>query len=498
MAKRMTATKSPRTATSETIPTSTTTTNTSQRSAASPFERELPHSLDAERALLGSLLLEDTAISEAIAALEGVGADGFWLQRHQQLYDLVLSLWKENQPIDGVIIKDELVRRGQFEQIGGYEFLASLIDCVPSARRVREYARIVRDKYLLRQLINATHYVVEAAYDQSESAQQVLDYAEKSIFDVTERRVSGGPQLLPDLIEQVFARIQDLDGRSLTGLPTGFAELDDLTCGLQPAELIIIAGRPSMGKTALGVNMAEHMALNEGLPVLFFSLEMSSQQVAQRIMCSRAGVNSERLRKGQHSSADLGQLQQVADQARNRPLLVDDTASLSVLELRARARMAYRKHAVRAIFVDYLQLMHTPGAESRQQEVAAISRGLKALAKELNVPVIAMAQLNRGPEDRSNNRPRMSDLRESGAIEQDADVIMLLHRESYYKVGEDPSANDDTGAELIIAKQRNGPVDTIKLVFDRRTTRFKPRIAGDRYDGYPEAQRGADDDVSFP
>ncbi|RMF84428.1 MAG: replicative DNA helicase, partial [Planctomycetota bacterium] len=459
----------------------------------------LPHSLDAERALLGSLLLEDTAISEAIAALEGAGSDVFWLGRHQQLYELILSLWKDNQPIDGVVIKDELVRRGQFEQLGGYEFLASLIDSVPSTRRVREYARIVLEKYLLRQLINATHYVVEAAFNQSESAQQVLDFAEQTIFDVTERRVSGGPQMLPDLITQVFERIQDLDGKSLTGLPTGFTELDDLTCGLQPSELIIIAGRPSMGKTALGVNIAEHMAMTEGLPVLFFSLEMSSQQVAQRIMCSRAGVNSERLRKGQHSSADLSRLQQVADEARNRPLLVDDTASLSILELRARARMAYRKHAIRAVFVDYLQLMHAPGSENRQQEVAAISRGLKALAKELEVPVIAMAQLNRGPEDRSHNRPRMSDLRESGAIEQDADVIMLLHREAYYKVGEDPAAADDTGAELIIAKQRNGPVDTIKLVFDRQTTRFKPRVAGGHYDDYPEAQSGGDDDdISFP
>jgi replicative DNA helicase len=339
---------------------------------------------------------------------------------------------------------------------------------------------------------------MDAAFDDQLPAGEILDLAEREIFDVTEKRVTGAAQPLPDLIEEVFQKIQDLDGSAVTGEPTGFFELDELTCGLQPTELIIVAGRPSMGKTAIGLNMAEHIALNENppRPVLFFSLEMSSQQVAQRILCSRARVDSQRLRRGKHSAEELQRLMAVADEIRGRPLLVDDTSGLSILELRARARLAYRKHGIRAVFVDYLQLMHTPGAESRQQEVAEISRGLKALAKELKIPVVAMAQLNRKPEDRSSNRPRMSDLRESGAIEQDADLVALLHRESYYKLGDDQDADQDPTAELIIAKQRNGPVGTVKLHFNRQWTRFDNPQYGDRYEGTYEAQHAGD--VDFP
>ncbi len=445
------------------------------------------------------MLLEDTAIGEAITALKDAGPSLFWFEKHQQLFDLIVDLWNSGKPVDGVVIQEALARSGSFEQLGGYDFLAGLVSSVPSALRVADYARIVREKAILRQLIRATHKAMEAAFDDRRPTAEVLDLAEKEIFDVTERRVAGGVQALPDLIEDVFRRIEKLDGSALTGEPTGYFELDDLTCGLQPAELIIIAGRPSMGKTALGLNIAEHIALDEDppRPVLFFSLEMSSQQVAQRILCSRARVDAQRLRRGQHTGEELQKLMQVADEMRGRPLFVDDTSALSVLELRARARMMHRKHQLRAIFVDYLQLMHAPGSESRQQEVAEISRGLKALAKELHLPVVAMAQLNRKPEDRSSSRPRMSDLRESGAIEQDADLIALLHRDSYYKIGEDPDAEDDSSAELIIAKQRNGPVGTVKLHFNRRWTRFdNPQYDGDRFAETYEAQQAGD--VEFP
>ncbi len=444
------------------------------------------------------MLLEDAAISEAITALKDMGPSLFWLEKHQKLYDLVLELWKENKPLDGVLLKKELARSGEFDKLGGYDFLGSLVSSVPSALRVREYAEIVREKATLRQLIGATHRAMDAAFDDKLPTPEILDLAEREIFDVTEKRVTGGPQPLPDLIEEVFQRIQDLDGSALTGEPTGFFELDDLTCGLQPAELIIIAGRPSMGKTAIGLNMAEHIALDEDppRPVLFFSLEMSSQQVAQRILCSRARVDSQRLRRGRHSAEELQRLMAVADEIRGRPLLVDDTSSLSILELRARARMAYRKHRIRAVFVDYLQLMRAPGVESRQQEVAEISRGLKALAKELSVPVVAMAQLNRKPEDRGSNRPRMSDLRESGAIEQDADLVALLHRESYYKLGENQDTEDDPTADLIIAKQRNGPVGTVKLHFNRQWTRFDNPQYGEQYENVYEAQKAGN--VNFP
>lgn len=455
----------------------------------SAFERELPHALDAERAVLGSMLLEESAIGSAITVLGDAGPDAFWAEKHRRLFAQMVELWKASRPMDGVVIKDELVRSGHFEQLGGYDFLAELVNSVPSALRINDYAQIVREKYLLRQLIAATHGVLETAFADNQPAGEILDTAEKQIFTVTERRVTSDSQSLATLIEDVFRQIEKLDGRMLTGEATGFYQLDELTSGFQPAELIIVAGRPSMGKTALGLNIAEHMALVEGHPVLFFSLEMSRQQVAQRILCSRARVDSHRLRRGMHSTQELQLLQQVAEEIQHKPLFIDDTSSLSILEMRARARMAFRRHKIQAIFVDYLQLARAPGAESRQQEVAEISRGLKALAKELNVPVVAMAQLNRNPEDRSGNRPRMSDLRESGAIEQDADLIALLHREGYFKdQSDDHPDGTDSEAELIIAKQRNGPVGTVKLQFNRRSTRFENPASGGRYSDVPEAQ----------
>jgi replicative DNA helicase len=330
---------------------------------------------------------------------------------------------------------------------------------------------------------------MQAAYDDDQSAQQILDYAESEIFSVTERRVTDGAAALPDLVHEVFRQLDQRGEGVITGEPTGYYELDELTCGLQPAELIIVAGRPSMGKTALGLNIAEHLAIQEDppRPVLFFSLEMSRQQVAQRILCSRARVNSHHFRRGRIGPAERDRLFAAAEEITGKPLLIDDASGLSLLELRARARMAVRKNRIRAILVDYLQLLHVFNAESRQAEVAEISRGLKALAKELNVPVVAMAQLNRNPEDRTGNRPRMSDLRESGAIEQDADLIMLLHRESYYKAKEDPAADADPGALLIVAKQRNGPVGDVELHFNCELTRFDNPMPVGRYQNYPEA-----------
>ena len=473
-------------------------------------ERALPHAPDAERALLGSMLLEQTAIGEAITILKDAGSSAFFFPKHQKLYDHIVELYDENKAIDGVVIKDELDRRGLFDELGGYDFLADLVNAVPSALRVRHYAEIVREKHLLRELIGATHRVMDTAYEDGRPPAEILDYAEQEVFGVTERRVSSSPETLLEQIDALFKKIEDKQPH--TGEETGFFELDDLLCGLQPSELIIVAGRPSMGKTALGLNMAENLALTQGKPTLFFSLEMSRQQVAQRILCSRARVNSHRLRRGRVTDQDLERLKDAADEISGRPLFVDDSSSLSILELRARARMAYRKHSVKAIFVDYLQLMHARGWETRQAEVAEISRGLKALAKELNVPIVAMAQLNRNPEDRTGNRPRMSDLRESGAIEQDADVVMLLHRESYYKtnravddalqggVGGGPQAAqtpEDTTAELIIAKQRNGPVGTIKLHFSKQWTRFDNHKPGQEYETVREAQY-FDDDVQFP
>lgn len=471
--------------------------------ASSVFQRALPHSQEAERAVLGSMLIDESAVGEAIQVFRGFGDRLFYFERHQRLYDILLKMYDESRPIEAVVVKDELLRLGVFQDLGGYDFLAGLAHAVPSALRVRHYAQIVREKALLRQLIGATHRVMETAYDDAQPAGEILDLAERELFTVTEQRVGGGIFLLPDLIREVFEGIDARadDPHALLGVPTGYILLDEMTAGLQRGELIIVAGRPSMGKTAFGLNVAEHMAIRENRPTLFFSLEMSRQQVAQRLLCSWARVDSHRFRRGRLNDQDMDRLRAAAGQLAGRPLIIDDSSNLSVLELRARARMAARRHKVEAIFVDYLQLLRAPGSESRQTEVAEISRGLKALAKELHVPVVAMAQLNRKTEDRTGNRPRMSDLRESGAIEQDADVIMLLHRESYYKAADQQGEEDNT-AELIIAKQRNGPVGDVPLHFNKQWTRFdnhQPNVGGFG-GGYPDAgySNAAYPDAAFP
>lgn len=432
----------------------------------SVYDRELPHSPDAERALLGSMLLDTRAIGEAVLALGECGATAYFFERHQLLHDFIVRLWNENRAIDGVVIKDELRRAGLHDTIGGLEFLGELISSVPSALRVREYAGIVREKHILRQLIGAMHKATDLAFDAKLAADEILDRVEQSIFDVTERRVGEATRAIGADIDAVIARY--MSGEQITGEPTGFYAYDDITCGLVPSELIVVAGRPGMGKTTLGMCMAEHLAVVERRPVLFVSLEMSRGELTHRIMCSRAGVNSLKLRRGRCNAGELANLQEAGAAIRDAPLFVDDSPGMSILELRARVRMAKRRHGIVAAFVDYLQLMAGRG-DTRQEEVAAISRGLKALAKELQIPVVALAQLNRKPDDRSDGRPRMSDLRESGAIEQDADVIALLHRDSYYTPDDQSKQHD---AEVIIAKQRNGPTGKINLHFDRACTRF--------------------------
>ncbi|MBK9127063.1 MAG: replicative DNA helicase [Phycisphaerales bacterium] len=444
------------------------------------LERLLPQDEKAERALLGAMIQSREAINDVVPILADLGSV-FSRESHQWLYNALADLYNANRlSDDGLVLADELKRRGVWDKLGGWKFLQALLDDVPSYLRARQYAEIVRDKALLRHLINALHKVMNVAFEARRPAKEILDQAEHEIFAVTERRASGEAQPIADLVREAFKTIERRDADALSGEPTGYPELDDLTSGLQRGDLVIVAGRPSMGKTAFGLNLAENMAIHYKRPVLFFSLEMSRQQIAQRILCSRARVDAHRLRRGRHSQADLERLTATGHELSEAPLLVDDSSDLTILETRARARMAFRRHQIAAIFVDYLQLMRVPGTESRQVEVATISRGLKALAKDLNVPVIAMAQLNRGPEDqkqRKGNRPRMSDLRESGAIEQDADVIMLLHREAYYRSGEDAGGEgdgdgEDNLAEVIVAKQRNGPTGTIKLHFNRQYTRF--------------------------
>lgn len=431
-----------------------------------------PHDLDAEMAVLGSMMLDRQAVEAVLPIIQRDEIDWFYRPDHRVLFQLVVDVYDRNEPIDLIVVLNELRRRGQVGQIGGEEYLVRLAESVPSWHNAAHYAAIVRDKGMLRDLIGCAGRIGEIAYADADEARLILDKAEEQLFAVTQQRVSGHAVALGDMLQVVYQKLESRDGGYLTGLSTGFHELDDLTSGLQLGDLIIVAARPSMGKTALGLNMAENMAMNDRnpLPVAFFSMEMSSQQIAQRILCSRGRVDAQRMRRGMLSHEDIQQLGYVCEQLAEAPMYIDDTPGMTALELRSKVRRFKRQYDIQAVFVDYLQLMHSPShSESRQQEIAAISRSLKSLGRELNIPVIAMAQLNRQAESREGHRPRMSDLRESGAIEQDADVIMLLHREEYFKP-QDESVKGK--AEIIVAKQRNGPTATVELQFNHKLTRF--------------------------
>ncbi len=436
-----------------------------------PRLRVLPQSLEAEMGLLGSMMLDREVIGSVLQIIRPDESDRFSRDDHRRLYKVLVELYDQNKPIDLIVVRDELERRGLLEDVGGVDYLVQLAESVPSAANAEHYAGIVRDKALLRDLIGCCADVTNLAYSQGEDARTILDRAEEKLFLVTEQRVTQHVAPIREFLEETFRLIESREGHYYTGLPTGFVELDDLLSGLQKGELIIVAARPSMGKTAFGLTIAEHLAADERKPVAFFSMEMSRQQIAQRLLCSRGRVDSHRLRRGMLTEPEIQHLQNVVNDLLDIPLFVDDTPGMTVLELRAKARRLRRQHEIAAVFVDYLQLMYTPGAENRQQEIATISRGLKALARELNIPVVAMAQLNRSPEGREGHRPRMSDLRESGAIEQDADVVLLLHREEYYKPHDDNPEIKGI-AEVIIAKQRNGPIGDVKLHFERQLTRF--------------------------
>jgi replicative DNA helicase len=424
-----------------------------------------PHDLEAEMSLLGSMMLSREAIEMAVPILGRHEAHRLYLPDHQELYAVLVDLYDQAKPIDLVVVKDELQRRRKLE-----------VQSVGSWVHAEHYAAIVRDKSLLRDLIGCAGRMIEAAYEHTDQAREILDRAEKTLFEVTERRITQQAVSLGDMLTEVYRLIESGAGAQVTGVPTGFIELDEISCGLQPGELVIVAARPSMGKTALGLNMAERMAVDERLPTVFFSMEMGRQQVAQRILCARGRVDSHKMRRGMLSEGEIAQLGYVCQALEGAPLLIDDTPGMSLLELRAKVRRLRMQKKVACVLAS--------GKESRQLEIAYISRGLKALARELHIPVVAMAQLNRATEAREGHRPRMSDLRESGAIEQDADVVMLLHREEYYRP-QDLALKGQ--AELIIAKQRNGPTGTIKLHFNKQLTRFDnlsvaPEQAGGRGD----------------
>ena len=434
------------------------------------LEKPLPNNLDAERSVLGAILLDNNALNTAI---ENLRAEDFFLDQHRRVFTQMIALGEAQQAIDLITLTEELHRRGDLEASGGAPYLASLADGMPKVSNVEHYARIVKEKAMLRNLIHTTHNIQQRAFEGEDGADMILDNAESSIFLLAEDRVKAGLIPVKDIVRDNFERLEKIfkEGKSITGIPTGYVELDKLTSGLQPSELLILAARPSQGKTALALNLAENIAIRAGKPVAIFSLEMSKESLLQRLVASVAQIDAHKFRTGHLNRNDWTGMTEALGIISNAPLWVDDAGSISVLEIGAKARRLKRDKGLSLLIVDYLQLITARGRfGNRQEEVASISRGLKGLAKELQIPVLVLSQLTRAPE-RDERGPQLSDLRESGAIEQDADVVMFIYRPHFFKAGASPEEREET--ELRIAKQRNGPTDNVKFVFRSRLTRFE-------------------------
>ncbi len=433
--------------------------------------------MEAEQSVLGGILIENEAINKV---MEIVTTDDFYRDAHRKIFYALINLSERDEPADLITLTNELRRMDQLDSVGGASYLASLIDSVPTAANIEYYARIVKEKAILRRLIQTSTEIITQSYEDRADVENFLDDAERAIFQISEHRVKPSFYSIRDIVKESFKTIEKLYERKelITGVPSGFKELDRMTAGFQPSDLIIVAGRPSMGKTALCLNVAQYAAIEKRIPVAIFSLEMSKEQLVIRMLCSEARVEGTRLRTGFLTESDWPRLTLAAGNLSDAPILIDDSPALSVLELRAKARRLRAEHGLSMLIIDYLQLMRGRArAESRQQEISEISRSLKALAKELNIPLIAVSQLSRKPEERRDFRPQLSDLRESGAIEQDADVILFLYRDELYNRAED---NPNKGkAEVIIGKQRNGPIGKVELAFLDRYTTFKDLYKGE-------------------
>lgn len=446
-----------------------------------------PQDLAAEQGVLGGVLVHGADALAGVAATLMPG--DFYDRRHGTIYKAMLDLYDKDSPVDEITVSSRLTDRGQLEQVGGALYLAQLADMIPTQYFVDAYASLVRDKALLRDLIAALYKALEKAYENLADPSQAIEGAEKAIFAATERRFSSEISPMSELVVPAIKIITERfrNKGQVTGITTGFKYLDKMTTGWQNGDLVIIAGRPSMGKTAFALNLASNACLMANVPVVVFSLEMSKEQLAIRLLASEAGVSGERIRSGFLLPDDHEKLTAAADTLSKAPFFIDDTPGISVLELRAKARRL-KKQGLGMIVVDYLQLMSGRGnSERREQEISDISRSLKALAKEVNVPVLALSQLNRKVEDRpGEKRPMLSDLRESGAIEQDADIIAFIYRKKVYKKKEDPEESDDNMAEIIIGKQRNGPTGTVKLTFIDDQTKFADRAYEEESPDYRE------------
>jgi replicative DNA helicase len=442
-----------------------------------------PQNLEAESSVLGGILLENDAIN---IVLELLRPEDFYRESHRKVFRAMIELTDRSEPVDLITLSEYLKSRGELDAVGGSAYLASLADFVPTAANIAYYARIVREKSILRSLIRTATDIATRGYEEQGNVEEFLDTAEKVIFDISEKKIKTSFVAVGDMIKDTLKTVEKLYERKemVTGVPTGYEDLDKLTAGLQPADLIIVAGRPSMGKTALSLNIAANAAF-AGVGVAIFSLEMAKEQLVLRMLCSEARVNNSKVRSGYLSERDFPKLANAAGRLHEALIYIDDTPAISVLELRAKARRLVRDRTkkVGLIVIDYLQLMRgMGGASNREQEISEISRSLKALAKELAVPVVAISQLNRRVEDRGDRRPMMSDLRESGAIEQDADVIVFIYRDEVYN----QNSEEKGKAEIIVAKQRNGPIDTVELTFLNEFMRFENYTPRDEFD-YEEA-----------
>ncbi len=439
--------------------------------AAAP-ERTLPHSLDAEKSVLGAILIHNDAFNHAAELLD---SRDFFRDAHRRIFDRMVALSERGDAIDFITLKEELARTGDLDEVGGPSYIAALADGVPRSANVEYYARIVKEKSTLRSLIHSANKILSEAYEAEQEPETLLDEAERSIFAIAEGRIREGFVPLRDLVQSSFATIEKLQQSkgAITGVPSGFPDLDEMTTGFHPGDLVVVAARPSMGKTSFVLNIAQHVGTHTSMTVGFFSLEMSKEQLFMRMLTSEARIDAHRFRSGYLNEKDYGNLSHALGTLAEARVFIDDTASIGILEMRAKTRRLKAEHGLDLVIIDYIQLMQGRGRfESRQAELASISRSLKGLAKELKIPIIALSQLSRAPEGRTDHRPQLSDLRESGAIEQDADIVTFIYRPEVYDK-EDAKPEEQGIAEIIIGKQRNGPIGTVKLSFLHQYTRFE-------------------------
>lgn len=442
------------------------------------MDRLPPHSNEAEQGVLGCVLLSPNDNLGICVEKIKSGSEAFYDLRHRTIYELLVEMYDAKEPIDLITLPQQLKNRSQLEAVGGLAYLTSLIDSVPSAANLGYYLEIVLEKHILRRVIATCTEIVAGVYEHEGEVDTLLDTVERDVLQIVEERVDTGSKPIKELVHKAITTIEQLHARQgmLTGIATGFADLDKMTSGLQPGDMIVVAARPSMGKTSFAMNIVEHVALDERLPVGVFSLEMTAESLALRVLCSRARVNLRNIREGFLAERDFPKLTGAAGKLAAAPMFIDDSSGLSVLQLRARARRMHQQHGIKLFVIDYLQLLHSTSrrsADNRQQEIAEISSGIKALAKELQVPVIILSQLNRELEKDKSRKPRLSDLRESGAIEQDADLVGLLYKPSSDDEDGAPVETDAVPVNLLIAKQRNGPTGDVNLTFLKGFTRFE-------------------------